>query len=282
MARYLYVSPVGTSLLQNFARSPRYRGIVERYRDRGIEEWYRLSLDDPRNRPPDGYVCQVVRGHELYEAMTSFAREDPRRASAELAGLLGIAELFGHSHGDAEVLLFYTNSCNSILCSDIVAETLKSMGFASVQRIGIRAARSVDDFEEGLIEVLDRVVKIMVNRKRAGYRVYVNATPGFKAETTFFVIASLLAGADAVIYMHESFRTPIILPAPPITLDRAEIEKLTKAFGNQVELPLSTLYTLGITEDQIVYYRDRGVLEIRHGIAKLRTWIRKLLEIYTQ
>lgn len=277
MVRYLYVSPVGTSLLQNLAR--RRRDLVEKYRGYRLGDWSRLPLDDPMNRVPDGYVCQVVRGHEVYEALLSMALEDPRGSSAELNGLLGIASLYNHSRSDAEVLLYRTRSCTSRLCSSVVAEALRRLGFTAVQEVEVRAMASPDEFEEGLVEILDKVVRAVASARGRGLRVYVNATPGFKAETTFFVLASLLVGADSVVYIHESFRAPVILPAPPIRVDAQRISLLLKAMGGGFEAPLHALYQAGLSDEDISRLRDMGLLELRGGSARLRRWAAKLLEL---
>ena len=135
MAKYLYVSPVGTSLLQNLARAR--RDLVERYSGKRFGEWYRLPLDDPMNAVPDGYVCQVVKGHEIYDTALELAIQKPKESSAELNGLLGIASLFNHSLRDVEVLLYHTRSCTSRLCSMVVADALKKLGFAAVQQLSL-------------------------------------------------------------------------------------------------------------------------------------------------
>ena len=280
MVRYLYVSPVGTSLLQNLAR--RRRDLVEKYSSYRLGDWSRLPLDDPMNKVPDGYVCQVVRGHEVYEALLSMALEDPRGSSAELNGLLGIASLYNHSRSDAEVLLYKTRSCTSRLCSSVVAEALRRLGFAAVQEVEVRAMASPDEFEEGLVEILDKVVRAVASARGRGLRVCVNATPGFKAETTFFVIASLLAGADAVLYIHDSFREPVILPTIPIAPRTEEVEKLMKVFGGGDVAPLHALYQEGLSEEELRRYRDMGLIEVREGAARIRTWVRKMLELLAE
>ena len=277
--RVLVISLVGTSLLQNFVRFEKYRSIVEKYRSKGIDYWYRLSLDDERNRVPDGYICQIVRGHELYNALLEYALENLREASAELNGLLGIADLYSYRYSDIDVLLYNTKSCTSRLCTSIIRDVLEKLGFHSIQSIEIKGIRSIDEFEYGLIEILDKVVKIIANKKRENYRVFINATPGFKAETTFFVLASILVNADSIIYIHESFRTPVILPIPPITIDRDKIDRILKIFKDSNEIDLGILYSIGLNEKDIVELRDRGIIEIANGKAILRKWIRKLLEL---
>ncbi len=278
MGGILYISPVGTSILQRFVQSSQYRHIVEKYSDKRIREWFRLSIDDPLNTYPDGYICQVVKGHEVYEALREFVRDRPREASAELNGILSTRDLFMHSPSDIEVMLYSTNTCNAMLCMNVVADVLKDLGFKEVQTVKIKAIRSADDFDEGLVEVLDKVVKRVIERKKMGYRVYVSATPGFKAETTFFVLASLLVGVDAITYIHEAFREAVIIPSIPLSIDTKRIKELTEIFKGYCT-PKHTLYNLGFTDEKIVELKDRGIVFEKEGSVCIRKWISELIRV---
>jgi putative CRISPR-associated protein (TIGR02619 family) len=274
MVRFVYVCPVGTSLLQNFVRDLRFRGVVERFRGFRVEEWFRLSPDDPLNVVPDGYVCSVVRGHELFSALLDFLRSSSREACAEVNGIYGIRDLFGHSPKDVEVLLYHTRTCNSRLCSMVLEDFLRGEGYL-VESVEVRALRSVDDFELGLVEVLDKVVRFVVRRRSEGVKVYVNATPGFKAEVTFLVIASILAGVNAVVYIHESFRSPVLLPIPPLSLNTKLVNDVLELF--KYSQCLSTYYVRERLGDELLTNMvDSGVLKVVEDKVCVREWVRHL------
>lgn len=274
MVRFVYVCPVGTSLLQNFVRDPRWGSVVERFKEFRVESWFRLSPDDPLNIVPDGYICSVVRGHELFNALLNYLRSNPKEACAEVNGIYGIRDLFGHSPRDVEVLLYHSRTCNSRLCGSVLEDFLRGEGYL-VESIEVRALRSVDDFELGLIEVLDKIVRLVVRKKSEGLKVYVNATPGFKSEVTFLVIASILAGADGVVYIHESFRSPVLLPIPPLTLNTKVVSDVLELFKD-----ISCLDTYYVNSrlgsELVTNMLDLGVLRLEEGRVCIREWVKHL------
>ena len=204
--RIVYVSPVGTGILENFARRGGDPELVEKY---SMDEWSRLGLDDPRNLYPDGQVCTVSRSPEVYGALLNYVVSRPREASPEINGIQAIRSLYRHRAEDVMVMLYTTRTCNAMLCERVVEEALRRQGF-QVQSVTVRGIGGLDDFEEGLVEILDKVVGKIVKWKDRGLRVYLNATPGYKAETTFLVISALLAGADGIVYIHQAFREPVL------------------------------------------------------------------------
>ncbi len=274
------ISCVGTSLLQNFVRCNEFRDVIGRYRDRGVEEWYRLSVDDERNRYPDGYICSVTRRHELYDAMKSFVERYWGRSCAEINGIEAIAKLYSIDLRGSEIVLLPTETCNSMLCANIIGEALRDRYSCRIDLVPLRSLRSVDEFDDLVIEILDKVVKRIVNAKRDGARVFINATPGFKAEVSFLTLASILAGADAVVYIHEAFREGVSLPIPPIKLDLDYTKKILSLFGDSQCIDYG--YALQILDEPtIISYIDRGIVYRRYGELCIRKWVRKLLEVYS-
>ena len=88
--------------------------------------------------------------------------------------------------------------------------------------------RGPEKLDDALASLMNLVVTRIVEWRKRGARVYVNATGGFKPETTFLVIASCVAGATAAYYIHEAFREVTELPLPPLHLDpelKALVEK---------------------------------------------------------
>ncbi len=278
MVKYLYVSPVGTSLLRNFVFSNEYSDLLEKYSDYNPRTWFRLSPDDPLNRIPNGFLCNPP--SEITDALRNFIAKDPRRASAEVNGIYSILELFYHSPSDVEILLIGTSTCNSRLCMDIVSEYLRSKGF-KIETVELKALRSVEEFEEGIIELLDKVIPRIREFKEKNKYVYINATPGFKPETTFLVLASILAGADSIVYIHEAFHQPITLPIPPITLDYEKIMEINKLYKRDKCLETNIVNEY-LGEQITQHYIDMGILrptQDKTGIC-IRKWFKKLIEKY--
>ncbi|OYT37290.1 MAG: hypothetical protein B6U89_07555 [Desulfurococcales archaeon ex4484_58] len=275
MTKILYVSPVGTSLLQNFFKDTLSQKYIERYRKYNPPNWYRLSPDDPLNKPPDGLICRL--NEDFYNDLLEFARRDPRKSSAELNGLLGIREKNHHNPVDVEVLLYNSNTCNSRLCSSVIGEVLKDLGF-NIVKVEITSLSSIEYFDDSMIDILDKVVSKIVDARKHNKIIYINATPGFKAETTFFVLASIIAGADSIAYIHEAFKEIIELPIPPLQIDRDLMNEINKLYGNE-ECLETGLVKKNIGDIVVDRLTRMGVFHSKGNLICIREWIKKLLEI---
>lgn len=267
MYRWIHVAPVGTSLLGNFQRS--FPNIVK---DWGFEGWDRWSPEDPRQDA----LC--ARFSEVSKKLIDFIREKGASACAELAPLERALQVFGHGASETMVILYSTQTCNSRLAREAVAEHLRSRGF-HVQEAEVRGISSIDDFEEGLVDILDKVVRLIASWKRRGAGVFINATPGFKAEASFLVIASLLAEADAAYYMHESFRELVILPAIPLEIKRQYLETAKKLLEPR---SVSEAEDIAGSPERLRELELRGLVARTPTGYTARKWLRKLLEITNQ
>jgi len=270
------VSTVGTSLFRNISRSRDYLEVVGRY---GVERWVDMSLDSPDNSYPLGRVCGLSGDGYLVNAFVDFIRSDPRASCAELAGVLAVVEDVWARYGKVpiEVGLYPTASCTSYLASRILERYLVSGGFKVSVRV-VEAIRSVEGFDEGLASLVDQVIGDVVDYSRRGFKVYVNATPGFKAETSFLVIASILAGASAIYYIHESFRRPVKLPIVPLEV-RRDYLSLLESIAREGGVELAYVYsTLGMTEADVKDLEDRYLAYSDEARLKPRKWVVKLLE----
>ena len=276
MVRVLVISLVGTSLFRNFSRSPGFAEVSARY---GVGSWADLPIDDPRNSYPAGEVCGYLSEGPLVEALLDFVGSNPRGSCAELSGTLAAVDEARSRYGrvELEVALYPTATCTSYLASELVARYLRGEGVPTYVRV-VEAIRSAEGFDEGLASLVDVAVGDVVEYSRRGYRVYVNATPGFKAEASFLVIASMLAGARAVYYIHETFRRPVKLPTLPISVDRRYLE-LVRRVAESSGLELSYVYgVLGLTEADVRDLEDRYLAYVDGTVLRPRRWVVKLLE----
>lgn len=279
MTRIVYTSPVGTSLLSNLARdktNPIYSKYFEVYKDLG--EWYRVSPSDERNIFPSGSICTALNDQKFLEDLTKFVVDKKNKSCAEANGILGIFNSFGHRYEDIEIVMFYTNTCNTILVFEVIKRGFEQLGFRNITGIEVKSIANVDDFDKGLIEILDKIVTLIKNKKDKGYRVYVNATPGFKSETAFLTIASILIGVDAVIYIHESFDTPIILPHIPIKPDLKELETLIKNTDNEGKIHIHEFLSIH-NNKKLSEYREKGLIKIEGEYIRIRPWIKNLIQL---
>jgi len=230
VVKWLHVIATGTSLLRNFEF--RFR---DRARELGIEGWFRLPPGDPRQEVAEG-VARAGHGNEVYEALRDFLVNDPEGASAELNAFLNYVRVAGHAPpSEVGVLVYSTDTGVGYLCATLIHEYLRSKGYATVGAAPVRVeglGTSEESFDDGLANLLDRVISVVKEEAGKGVKVYVNATAGFKAETSFLILAATLANATAAYYIHEAFREVIELPLPPLSIN-PKVKQLVTRTGPQ-------------------------------------------------
>ncbi|MEM4593089.1 MAG: hypothetical protein QW196_06770, partial [Sulfolobales archaeon] len=130
-ARYLYISLVGTSVLRNTAVK-----LKDKWRSKypDLENWHSLPLDDERNIYRTGLLCDLKNLDPLlYDDMLNEAMNLGEKASAEVAGIVGLARTLMHSYDKVHVVLYPTATCNSLLSAEINRDVLGSLGFRSIE-----------------------------------------------------------------------------------------------------------------------------------------------------
>ncbi len=215
MVSWLHIVSVGTSILANYERLR-----ADEARELGVAGWSRASPEDP--------VQSTVLGHarpesRVFRALLSFVEEDPCRASAELNAFLRYTELSGHAPPEkVGVLLYSSDTGTGYLCARLVYEYLKKKGYRlltepiKVEGLG----RGPEKLDDALASLMNLVVTRIVEWRKRGARVYVNATGGFKPETTFLVISFLCSRCHSSILHTRGFprgnrtTTPTTTPGP--------------------------------------------------------------------
>ncbi|WP_069808154.1 putative CRISPR-associated protein [Vulcanisaeta thermophila] len=282
------LNTVGTSILSNMERTAKnlnLTGTPEEVR-KMLEEGKlsRLSPDDPLQ---DKIEHMTHRGDPLFEAAVDFVRKDPGRASAELNALISFLSDFPYKQfEELEIYLYPTDTGTGKFCAGVIHEYLTRHGDEFMRKVGISTrpsipepivikglGRNIDWFSEGLIELVDKFARLIINKTRNGYKVVVNATAGFKPETTYIALIAQLTGAWKIIYMHETFHRIVELPKLPLTIQDRYIEELRK-IGQGT--PLNALQQMGVNVNDLI---ERGLVTNKEGFIKPREWIQKLLDI---
>jgi len=228
MVKWFHVVATGTSILRNFE----FR-FSDRARELGINGWFRLPPNDPRQEVAES-VARAGRGNKVYDALHDYLLNDPEGASAELNAFLNYVRVAGHAPpAEVGVLIYSTDTGTGYLCAKLIHEYLRSKGYAVVGETPTRVeglGTSEESFDDGLTNLLDKVISKAREEAGKGVKVYVNATAGYKAETSFLTLAAALANATATYYIHEAFKEVIELPLPPLTID-PKIKQLIKRIG---------------------------------------------------
>jgi putative CRISPR-associated protein (TIGR02619 family) len=260
-----HIVPVGTSLLGNFARSSEGSSVVRGF---GVDGWDRFSPDDPRQEVVCGSF-DALKGYLL-----DFVRSAGDVASAELSSLLRAVRGLGCDPSFTHVILYATNTCTSRLSMSVIAGYLRELGFIVREHV-IPSARSEDELETAMREVVDRAISEALKMTEKGYHVCVNATPGFKVESAYLTVAALLAGLDCIYYMHEAFRDVVYMPVPPLQLKedyrRAILELEKPLTRGEAERRLGRTLL-----EELIW---RRLVEEESGAVKARQWILRVAKI---
>ncbi|MEM0359008.1 MAG: putative CRISPR-associated protein [Candidatus Hadarchaeales archaeon] len=152
------------------------------------------------------------------EELLSFVKRDPRRASAELNTLLPLLE----ERKDMQhyVYLLHSDTEEGRLCARVLQSFLSQLKLRiCAKSVEIAGLGDPKKFRNGLANLLEKVVRLIKSHYLQKDMVYVHATGGFKPETAIALLASNLPGVGApVLYIHESFREVVRLPAMPVWL----------------------------------------------------------------
>jgi len=87
----------------------------------------------------------------------------------------------------------------------------------NVQKITIENLKG-DKFEQGLRELTDKIVEIIREQKNNANQIIINATGGYKPESTYATLAGILQKVE-IKYLHEEFDNLVELPPIPISFD---------------------------------------------------------------
>jgi len=194
-----FVISTGTSILGNFVRSNKESELVKKY---SMDKWANLAPNDPLQRKIENFI---PKGNEVHDSLLEFVKSNPKDASAELNSFLSFLEKYMIKKEDIEVLIYSTDTSNNRLTAQIVYEYLQGEGFRLVGNVVVvdNFGVSVDMFELELSSLLDKVVGVLKSKVDQGYEIYVNATAGYKPETTFLVLASMLVSKLSPVVFYQ-------------------------------------------------------------------------------
>jgi len=263
----LHISAVGTSLLSNVEANHK-----QRVKDWGFEGWGKYPAEHEKQKE---LLSRAKRGDEVFEFALSFIREKGKDASAELSTLLDPA----YVKKEDEIRLYPTYTGNSSFAAQVLYVYLKERGYTvqdpSQTRLKKPEVGFEDEFEQTLFSLIDKVGGDIADYSKKGWRVFIHASAGFKAETTFMVIIGSLMGADLILYRHESFQRVVVLPALKLRIEEELLKELEK-FKQPV--PKSVAEQWMLSPYELTELRDLGYLKETPSGYVLREWIKKYLE----
>jgi putative CRISPR-associated protein (TIGR02619 family) len=226
------ISIVGTSLLTNKLKEYIHNGnpFPQRFIDcLDPAGWSSLSDSEKKDT---SRVVELIKP-DAEEKLKAFLQLPVRvnlvEASAETTSLkLFINELISARSGSLNEVLkqlkLYFIASNTIVCRACAHALAKfyrdKMRLAVEEPIVIQELTDeAGTFEQGISRMTDRLIQLIRQEKDSGNDVFLNATGGFKPESTYATICGLLNQVE-VIYAHEHFREQLArLPSLPVGFD---------------------------------------------------------------
>lgn len=198
--------------------------------------------------------------------------QTPEKASAETHTLLRLP-----LQQNDRIFLLHSSTPDGSLCAQVLqryfARQCRACETREIKYLSYHEASFAD---RGLRELLGETFKIIRTARRAGRKVEICATGGFKPELAYLNLAGLLAECP-VHYVHETFRNLVTLPPLPVDwithLDERSIqflEWLDADFRNieETEARLKQLPRLR----PLVTFETEGCTLSPAGVALLEAW----------
>lgn len=282
--KYTLLVTCGTSLLSNASRdagsNPRLASMNGKYNFAKLARLEPGSIDDSEIK--DNHTN---RGSELFKTLLDYIN-NKKGASAEVNTITLLMEEHKILTSDVEnIFLYHSDTGTGMLCAKIIEEHLKSKGLNAqlVQVNGFSSAKTLEQFQECMMDLMSKIVRIVKRRKHPSSKdskVYVLATAGFKPESTAAVIAALLAGADGIYYVYESTRELVMIPPIPLAIDEGVKRYIGSVFGTDYrnDVPIDLLLERGIDYCML---EEKGLIERKGELnnkIRLRDWVKELLD----
>jgi putative CRISPR-associated protein (TIGR02619 family) len=271
----------GASLLTNALKDTKSSYKLREY---GLDKIMSMDIGSKEYEKVRDYADK---GHEVFQTLLDYIKADSIKASAELNTLELFLRQHNLSYNDVKIYLYRSDTSVGLLIANVLEHYLKGKG-SSVNTIevkGFGTAKTLDEFQEGMVNLMTEIIKITKNIKVKDNqnRVYVFATAGFKPETTAAVIAALLAQADGIYYLHESSRNLVEIPAIPLAIREDALKLLDRVF--HIRTGISSVFANDIDADIRSRLEFMGLVK-RSGSGyerlEIREWVKELLQYKQQ
>lgn len=185
------------------------------------------KFDDFTIRFLNGYNIAV---HRKIEDIIEIINPDKKRQITEYlkdtVGSLNLNEAsaetnsLSHLHLQKEDILYFlsSNTQPGKICTNVFYEYYRNFFNVKKPIIIYNLDKNIFNFNQGIRELSDKIVEIIISEKGKGNEVIINATGGYKPEGIYATLSGILNDVRAV-YIHEGFNSLIELPSIPISFN---------------------------------------------------------------
>lgn len=217
--KQFHIISTGVSVLRNAMEN----GVIEK-----------MTFSD------ENYWGNLLSNSKIIKELLDFLKRDPKQYSAELKSFLNMTKDVDKKN--VEVYLFGTQTNSNELSKNVISRYLTDSGYSVSNSFEVDGyfrnkdySYVKDVFKKGMVELLDRLLYISDKKQKEGYKVYFNATAGFKAHVIVVALAGFLTDCE-VYYMNEEFNEVITIPAFLYIPDSGELDILNEIIENGGEI----------------------------------------------
>ncbi|MEM2193488.1 MAG: putative CRISPR-associated protein [Candidatus Methanomethylicia archaeon] len=242
----------GTSIIENYIRRLDPSSEDRRIAESDVEVMKRVMPADP-----------------FFRRVYSLLREDPYAMSAEINAMRGFLE----NKLISKVYLYHTDTGKGLFCAKLIEKYLTD-NLIETETIRVEGFGVEGFFEDGLVNLLDKVMDKAYRLLEAGFNVYLNATGGFKPENAILTIAASLLGIQNIYYIHERFRSHVDIPVLPLTLSHEYLKPLKHLYEECGKHGFASQFQFIENYGKNIFssLRNRNLITIEDGRIKLRKW----------
>lgn len=260
MVKYIHFSAVGTSLLRNAKNDNDVKPLLEKL---GLTSWDTLSFDAPQQK------IIVNNKSTLLASLIQYINKAGIKASAEIQSIEMALQKYQHKPDDTLIFLYSTDTENAKLAGDAIRQYFNNKGYQT-QLAVVSSINREEDFDKGLNDLFDKVISKMKDWKDKGVEIYVNVSPGFKAESIFLAVSAFIIGGK-VYYRYETFGDIVEISYPPLEIKK-ELMELISRHGYIIKEDK-------LTEEEKKYLSELSVFikEKDKNVYELREWVKKMI-----
>jgi len=269
----------GASLLSNATRSN--LEIAKKY----IAPLLKADIGSLEYEKAKDYASK---GHDVFKELLNYLKINGSKVSAEINTIGEFLRAKNLTYRDIKIYLYRSDTSIGLLITSILEEYLKENGtnVETVEVKGFGTTRTLNEFQEGMVDLMTKIIRVTRNIKHDKGHVYIIATGGFKPETTAAVIAALLAKADGIYYIYENSERLVEIPAIPLEISQTAIILLDEIFHindhskRRWSISIDELLSMDIDSTKIEKLEFMGLVKRKGELnnkIEIREWVKELI-----
>jgi putative CRISPR-associated protein (TIGR02619 family) len=218
-------------------------------------------------------ACSDPKSQKCLEFLVKKLNSDPSKVSAEVNSMR--TYLNEKERKIASVTLLASDTDEGKVCAEALRSFFEDRGIKAEVMVVEKLGKA---FEVGTSNLMDAIAKAVATARKEGLEIILNLTGGYKAESAIAYVSALLLSVDKVLYIHETLRVPVELPALPLSIKGEELARLSRL--TELNPYCKDWLEAGFNDREIEDLVDKGLVEMDGGKCKVRDIVKEILKIY--